>query len=669
MGIVFALLGNQNSGKSTLFNALTGGKQHVGNWPGVTVEKKQGKIRKMSDVSIVDLPGIYSLSPYTSEEVISRNFIIEGGADAVINIVDATNIERNLYLTLQLAELGKPMIIALNMMDEIRANGDFIDPIGLEKALGIPVVPISAKRNEGIDKLISKAIAVAKKNEIPPIKDICDGHLHEALHAISCLVENKAKKRGYTSRYAATKLVEGDEPVAVALSLSSDEKHIIGEIVDLMEKKSGFERDAALADARYNFIENILADNVRKNTRSDGTLSNRIDKIITNKIMAIPIFLAVMYLVFWVTFGPIGTFIADGFSHLVDMGIGFISDFIVSLGLVPWLQSVINEGILTGVGSLLSFLPIILLLFLCLSFLEDSGYMARAAFVMDKLLRGLGLSGKSFIPLIMGFGCSVPALMAARTLDSERDRRLTMMITPFMSCGAKVPIYALFIDAFFISHKALIMLGIYALGIIIAIISGLILKNTLFKGDPSPFVMEMPAYRLPTFKSIVLHLWEKAKGFLIRAFTIILAASVVVSLMQSFTFSLKLATEGSQSMLGVIGSWVAWIFAPLGFGTWQASTAIFTGMLAKETIVSSLAVLYGAKDSIILSGVIQTIFTPLTAFSFMAFNLLATPCVAAVATLRREIGSLKWTIGTMLFQAGVAWVVAFLIFQLGRLFL
>ena len=673
MGIVFALAGNQNSGKSTLFNVLTGSKQHVGNWPGVTVEKKEGTLKKHKDISVVDLPGIYSLSPYTSEEIISRDFIVDGGADAVINIVDATNIERNLYLSLQIAELGKPMIIALNMMDEVRAEGDYINPEGLEEALGIPVVPISAKKNEGIDKLIRRAIEVAKSKQAPPIKDICEGFLHESLHSIQSLVESKAIEKGYTPRFAATKLVEGDFLMQDALSLSNDETHIIDEIIELLEKKTQLKSDEVTADARYQFITTLVSEHVKKK-RSFGSLSfsNKVDKIVTNKYLAIPLFILVVYLMFWITFGPIGSFVADKFNGLLEGGIGFIAELVVNSNLAEWLQGLIVDGVLAGIGSVLSFLPVILMLFLCLSFLEDSGYMARAAFVMDKFLRKLGLSGKAFIPLIMGFGCSVPALMATRTLESEKDRKLTMMLTPFMSCGAKIPIYALFISAFFTSNKDLIMLAVYLVGIIVAILSGLLLKNTLFRGDMSPFIMELPTYRLPSIRSIVILLWEKIKGFVTRAFTVIFAASVIIWFLQFFTFSLQPAAEPSLSILGVIGSWVAWIFKPLGFGTWQAATAIFTGFLAKEAVVSTLGVIYGVGiegvESGALGSVLQTSFTPVSAFAFMVFNLLCVPCAAAVAALRREMGSSKEMWRTIIYQTVVAWVVALLIFQIGRLF-
>ena len=673
MGIVFALAGNQNSGKSTLFNVLTGSKQHVGNWPGVTVEKKEGTLKKHKDISVVDLPGIYSLSPYTSEEIISRDFIVDGGADAVINIVDATNIERNLYLSLQIAELGKPMIIALNMMDEVRAEGDYINPEGLEEALGIPVVPISAKKNEGIDKLIKRAIEVAKSKKAPPIKDICEGFLHESLHSIQSLVENKAIEKGYTPRFAATKLVEGDFLMQDALSLSDDETHIIEEIIELLEKKTHLKSDEVTADARYQFITTLVSEHVKKK-RSFGSLSfsNKVDKIVTNKYLAIPLFILVVYLMFWITFGPIGSFVADRFNGLLEGGIGFISELVANSNLAEWLQGLIVDGVLAGIGSVLSFLPVILMLFLCLSFLEDSGYMARAAFVMDKFLRKLGLSGKAFIPLIMGFGCSVPALMATRTLESEKDRKLTMMLTPFMSCGAKIPIYALFISAFFTSHQDLIMLAVYLVGIIVAILSGLLLKNTLFRGDMSPFIMELPTYRLPSIRSIIILLWEKIKGFVTRAFTVIFAASVIIWFLQFFTFSLQPAAEPSLSILGVIGSWVAWIFKPLGFGTWQAATAIFTGFLAKEAVVSTLGVIYGVGiegvESGALGSVLQSSFTPVSAFAFMVFNLLCVPCAAAVAALRREMGSSKEMWRTIIYQTVVAWIVALLIFQIGRLF-
>ncbi len=672
MSMVFALVGNQNSGKTTLFNQLTGSNQHVGNWPGVTVDKKEGVIRGNKEVSVVDLPGIYSLSPFTTEEVISRNFITSGGVDGIINIVDATNIERNLYLSLQLSELNRPMVIALNMMDEVRAAGDTIDVEGLERDLGIPIVPISARNNEGIDKLIRRAIGIVKSGVVPPVHDFCSGDLHEALHSIGSLMENTLTANNIPQRYAASKLIERDELVEKALALTPDDNHIISEIVDRMEKRTGMSGDAALADSRYNFLVGIVARNVnRKRAFGDPSLSNKIDKIVTNKFLALPIFLLAMMLVFNITFGPIGTFMSDGFSLIVDAIIGAIASQLESLGVSHLVYGLVVDGALTGIGSVLGFMPTILILFLCLSVLEDSGYMARAAFVMDILLRKIGLSGRSFIPLIMGFGCSVPAVMATRTLESERDRRLTIILTPFMSCGAKVPIYALFVAVFFEGHKALAMMGIYLLGVLVAIISGLILNHSVLHGEPIPFVMELPAYRVPTIKSVILLIWDKAKDFLQRAFTIIFAATVMIWFLKSFDLSLHIVDDSSTSILAFIGTGLAWFLKPLGFGTWQAATAVLTGFMAKEAVVGTMGVLYGVgeigAENGALSPIIAANFSAVSAFSFMAFNLLCMPCVAALAAIRREMGSAKWALFAVCYQTGVAWIVSFIIYQVGSL--
>jgi ferrous iron transport protein B len=674
MSTVFALVGNQNSGKTTLFNQLTGSNQHVGNWPGVTVDKKEGTVRGNRDVTVVDLPGIYSLSPYTTEEVISRNFILSGEVDGIINIVDATNIERNLYLSLQLAEIGLPMVIALNMMDEIRTNGDSIDTDGLERELGIPIVPISARNNEGIDKLIRRAVGTVKNRVVPPVHDICTGDLHEALHAIGSLVENRMTVHNIPQRYAASKLVERDPLIERTLELNEDDLHIITEIVSRMENRTGLSGDAALADARYRFLVDIVERNVKRKRRfGEPTLSNKIDRVLTNKYLALPIFLLTMLLVFNITFGPVGTFLSDTFVLIIDTLIGAAAGWLEAVGVSPFIYGLVVEGALAGVGSVLGFMPIIVVLFLCLSILEDSGYMARAAFVMDKLLRKLGLSGRSFIPLIMGFGCSVPAVMSARTLSSERDRRLTIILTPFMSCGAKVPIYALFVAVFFKEHQALAMMGIYLIGIAVAILSGLILNRTILSGEPIPFVMELPAYRVPTFKSVMLLLWDKARDFLVRAFTLIFASTVVIWLLSNIGPSLQMVEDSGESILAFIGSGLAWFFKPLGFGTWQAATSVLTGFMAKEAVVGTMGVLYGVGETAAESGdlapVIAANFTALSAFSFMVFNLLCMPCVAATAAIRREMNSLKWGLFTIGYQTAAAWIVSFVIYQAGSLLL
>lgn len=666
--LVFALVGNQNCGKTTLFNQLTGSRQRVGNWPGVTVEKKEGFVKKKKDIRIIDLPGIYSLSPYTMEEVVSRDYIIDGHPDAVINVVDATNLERSLYLTLQLAELGTPMVIALNMMDEVRASGDDIDVRKLESELGIPVVPIAASRNEGTGKLVGRAVEVAQRAQVPPIRDICSGNVHKALHAIAHLVEDKAKQRGYPVRYTATKLVEGDALVRAAIGLDDSDFTLIEDIVRKMEKDAGQDREALLADTRYNFIGGVVGHTVkRRRAHGEPSRSDRIDALLTHRILAYPVFLLIMFLVFEITFGFVGTTLKDGFSWVLDACVSFIASLLQSAGASGWVMGLVVDGVLAGVTTVLSFMPVILVLFLCLSILEDSGYMARAAFMMDRLLRHLGLSGRSFIPMIMGFGCSVPAIMAARTLDNERDRRLTIFLTPFMSCGARVPIYAVFTAAFFEKSQSLVMLSIYVLGVVIAIISGLILKKTVLKGEPAPFVLELPTYRLPTLSSVLLHMWEKAKGFVKRAFTVIFVASLLIWFLQSFDFSLQMVTDSSTSILANIGAVIAPIFIPLGFGTWQAATALITGFTAKEVVLSTMAVLYAA-DAGALGMVLQGVFTPLSAYAFMAFTALYLPCVAAFAAMVREMDSWKWGLGAVGFQTGMAWIVSFLIFQGGKLF-
>ena len=661
--MLFALAGNQNSGKTTLFNQLTGSNQHVGNFPGVTVEKKEGTVRKHKDVSVVDLPGIYSLSPYTPEEVVSRDFIVSEHPDAIINIVDATNLERNLYLTLQLLELRVPMVIALNMMDEIRANEGFIDVEKMENELGVPVVPISASRNEGIGELIRIAIDTAASKKRPQRLDFCTGEVHKAIHSVSHLVEQKALAQGFSARFAATKLIEGDEPLTERLKLSESENDILGHFVDEMEKALGTDREAAMADMRYAYIEKLVSKTVTKPRQSKEQLrSLRIDKVLTHRFFAIPIFLIIMLVIFWLTFGSLGALLSEAF----ELGIGSLIELadsgLKSLGVSAWMNSLIVDGVLAGVGSVLSFLPVIVLLFFFLSILEDTGYMARVAFVMARLLRKIGLSGRSFVPMLIGFGCSVPAIMATRTLPSERDRKMTIVLTPFMSCSAKLPIYAVFTAAFFARGQALVMISLYVMGITVAVLSGLLLKSTVFKGKSVPFLMELPAYRFPSPKSVLLHMWDKAKGFIRRAFTVIFVASIVIWFLQSFSWSFDMVSDSSKSILASIGSLIAPVFVPLGFGDWRASTALLTGFTAKEAVVSTLSVLIPGGAS----G-LQALFTPLTAFAFLTFTLLYMPCVAALAATRRELGSTKGALFAVLYQTGVAWIIAFIVFQGGRL--
>lgn len=670
--MTFALIGNQNSGKTTLFNQLTGSNQHVGNFPGVTVEKKEGTLRKHKDVSVVDLPGIYSLSPYTAEEVVTRDFALNDKPDGIINIVDATNIERNLYLTLQLTELQIPMILALNMMDEVTANGDYIDIDKLSSSLGVPVVPISASKNDGIDELVDRAIATVKNGVLPQKTDFCQagGELHKTIHSIAHIIEDHANAAGIPTRFAATKLVEGDTPMMQRLALHKDEVDLITILVQNMEKALGTYRDAALADMRYDFIERLCARCVeKKHTQTKQQLrSIQIDKILTHKVFALPIFLCIMLFVFWITFGLVGPVLSDLLSEGIDLVTQATDTLLINLQVSEWLRSLVIDGVFAGVGSVLSFLPTIVVLFFLLSILEDSGYMARVAFVMDKLLRKIGLSGRSFVPMLIGFGCSVPAIMATRTLSSERDRRMTVMLIPFISCSAKLPIYTVFTAAFFPKGGALVMMGLYVFGILMGILSAFLLKNTLFKGKPVPFVMELPAYRLPAAKSVLLHMWEKAKDFIVRAFTVIFFATIVIWLLQSFDLRFEMVQDSSQSILANIGKFVAPIFAPLGFGNWQAVTALITGLTAKEAVVSTFAVLTGAGDSSSLIPILSGMFTPLQALSFLVFTLLYMPCVAAMAAVKRELGGYRSALLLMLYQTAFAWVAAFVVYSFGLLF-
>ena len=655
--LTFALAGNQNCGKTTLFNQLTGSNQHVGNFPGVTVDRKDGVIRGHENTLVTDLPGIYSMSPYSSEELVTRRFVLEEHPKGIINIVDATNIERNLYLTMQLMELDVPMVLALNMMDEVRENGGSIRVNEMEAMLGIPVVPISAAKNEGIAELVDHAVHVAKYQESPGRQDFCDageqgGAVHRCLHAIMSLIEDHAEQAGIPVRFAASKLAEGDSLVLERLGLDQNEKETLEHIICQMEKERGLDRAAAIADMRFSFIQKVCASSVVKPRESrEHARSVRMDRILTGKYTAIPAFIAIMALVFWLTFNVVGAFLAD----LLDMGIGWLTDLVdaaMTAGHVnPVLHSLVIDGIFNGVGSVLSFLPIIVTLFFFLSMLEDSGYMARVAFVMDKLLRKIGLSGRSVVPMLIGFGCTVPGVMASRTLPSERDRKMTILLTPYMSCSAKLPIYAFFAEAFFPRNGALVMIGLYFIGILVGILMALLLRGTAFRGEAVPFVMELPNYRMPGAKNVSLLLWDKAKDFLQRAFTVIFIATIVIWFLQTFDTRLNIVTDSQDSILAVVAGWIAPIFAPLGFGDWRISTALITGFMAKESVVSTLSVLFGS------TAALTSMLTPLSAMSLLVFCLLYTPCVAAIASVRRELGG-RWAFGVALGQCAIAWVAA-----------
>lgn len=668
--MIFALAGNQNCGKTTLFNALTGSNQHVGNFPGVTVDQKSGTIKGVKDCSVVDLPGIYSLRPYTQEEIVTRDFVIDGKPDGIINIVDATNIERNLYLTLQLLELRVPMVLALNMMDEVRANGGTVDVQKMSQALGIPVVPISAAKGEGISELIDKAVQTAKTRTLPAVSDFCDdaSPVHRCIHAVIHLIQDHADNVGIPARFCAVKLIEGDKEMEKRLELDKNETELLEHCVVEMEDATGFDRNEALADMRYTFIEKVTQCAVVKCHESrEHSRSVKIDRVLTGKYTALPVFFAVMLLVFWLTFDVIGQRLSDLLSLGIDALSAAADKGLTAYGINPVVHSLIIDGIFTGVGSVLSFLPIIVTLFFFLSILEDTGYMARIAFVMDKLLRHIGLSGRSFVPMLIGFGCTVPAIMATRTVSSDRDRKMTILLTPYMSCSAKIPIYAVFSAAFFPKHAALVMIGLYVTGIILGIIVALILKNTAFRGNPVPFVMELPNYRLPSFKSVMLLLWEKARDFLERAFTVIFVASIVIWFLRTFDTKLNVVEDSSQSLLALVGRFIAPAFAPLGFGDWRAVTSLISGFTAKEAVVSTMAVLMGTSVNE-LGGALSTLFTPLSALSFLVFTLLYTPCVAAIATVRRELHSRGATLGVVLMQCGVAYLAALAVWQIGSLF-
>lgn len=662
--LTFALVGNQNCGKTTLFNQLTGSNQHVGNFPGVTVDRKDGVIRGNENTLVTDLPGIYSMSPYSSEEIVTRNFVLDEHPKGIINIVDATNIERNLYLTMQLMELNIPMVLALNMMDEVRENGGSILVNQMEEMLGIPVVPISAAKNEGINELISHAIHVAKYQERPRRMDFCDanedgGAVHRCLHSVMHLIEDHAERTQIPLRFAASKLAEGDTIILERLQLDENEKDALEHIISQMESERGLDRAAAIAHMRFDFIENVCDETVVRPRESKEHLrSEKIDRILTGKYTALPCFAGIMGLVFWLTFGVIG----KGLSDLLDMGITSLTTM-VDHGLEAWnvnkvLHSLIIDGIFNGVGSVLSFLPIIVTLFLFLSLLEDSGYMARVAFVMDKLLRKIGLSGRSIVPMLIGFGCTVPGVMASRTLPSERDRKMTILLTPFMSCSAKLPIYAFFAAAFFKQYAALVMILLYFGGIFIGIVMALIFGKTMFKGEAVPFVMELPNYRMPGAKNVGHLLWDKAKDFLQRAFTVIFVATIVIWFLQTFDLHLNLVTDSRNSILAVVSGYIAPLFAPLGFGDWRISTALITGFMAKESVVSSLSVLLGKTASL------AEILNPLGAASLLAFCLLYTPCVAAIASIKRELGT-RWAAGVVAGQCVIAWIVAFAVRMIG----
>ena len=662
-----ALAGNQNCGKTTLFNQLTGSNQHVGNFPGVTVDRKDGIIRGHEDVTVVDLPGIYSLSPYTAEEIVTRDYLLKEKPDGIINIVDATNIERNLYLTMQLMELGIPMVLALNMMDEVRQNGGSVNVSKLSQELGIPVVPITASKNEGVSELIDVVLRTAQQRQKPKRLDFCQGAVHRAIHSVSHMIEDHAAAIGVPSRFAATKLLEGDEPMMAQLSLSPNERELIQHSVEEMEEECGMDRNAALADMRYTFLDELCAGTVvRPHESKEHQRSVRIDRLLTHKFLAIPIFLGIMLLIFWLTFGLVGSFLSD----LLSLGIDWVTDLadrgLTAYGINPVVHSLIIDGVFAGIGSVLSFLPIIVTLFFFLSLLEDSGYMARVAFVMDKLLRKIGLSGRSFVPMLIGFGCTVPAVMATRTLSSDRDRKMTILLTPFISCSAKLPIYGVFTAAFFPEYGALVMIGLYVLGILLGILSGLILGRTAFKGNPVPFVMELPAYRLPAPKSVVRLVWDKAKDFITRAFTVIFLATIIIWVLQTFDSRINVVSNSSQSLLAQIGRLIAPLFAPLGFGSWQMSTALLTGFTAKEAVVSTLAVLTGSSMATLPQTLSGALPLP-AALAFLVFTLLYTPCVAAIAAVKREMGGAKSALFVVFYQTAVAWVAAFLVYRLALL--
>ena len=671
-----ALVGNPNCGKTTLFNALTGSNQYVGNWPGVTVEKKEGYARvDDKPVTIVDLPGIYSLSPYSMEEIVARDFIVGEHPDAIINIVDATNIERNLYLTVQLLELERPMVIALNFMDEVEKHGDKLDVERLSQALGVPVIPITARTGENVEEMLRVAHRQLHVGVTVEPDDLYDDFTHEIHHEVGALIHDKAYAAGLPAHWSSIKLIEGDALVEQALGLSDEEREQLARSVEKYETAYDLgDRETLVADSRYRFIQRVVEQAVEKGRGRDGmTLSDRIDAIVTHKFLAIPAFLVMMLAMFAITFGPVGSFLSDGVDILVNEKFaGWLSAAMEGAGVWPWLRSLVVDGILGGVGGVLTFLPQIALLFFFLSILEDSGYMARAAFIMDRLLRRFGLSGKAFIPMLMGFGCTVPAVMGARTMENEKDRRMTIMLAPFMSCSARLPVYGLIASAFFAQWSGLVVFSLYIIGLICAILSGIILKKTMFQGEPAAFVLELPPYRLPTFQNCMMHVWEKVRGFLVKAGTLILFMSVVLWFLQSFDPGLNMVEDSAHSILGLIGGVIAPVLAPLGFGTWQAAVALLTGLVAKEAVVSTLCLLYGFStlDSAltIQNALAGTFQSPVAAYAFLVFVLLYVPCVAAVSTIYKEMNSLKWTLRSVLWQLGWAYVISLLVYQVGSLF-
>ena len=666
--MIFALAGNQNCGKTTLFNQLTGSNQHVGNFPGVTVDQKSGEVRGQKDCTVVDLPGIYSIRPYTPEEIVTRDFILNQKPDGIINIVDATNIERNLYLTLQLMEMRIPMVLALNMMDEVTANGGTIDVKGMSKALGIPVVPISAVKNEGVDELIRTAVNTAKNRVYPSVYDFCTpGPVHRCIHAVVHQIEDHAEAARLPVRFAATKLIEDDADIRDRLELDQNELELLEHSVTEMETECGMDRNAALADMRYNFIEGVCDTTVVKCRESrERQRSEAIDRIVTNKYLALPIFFGIMLAIFYLTFNVFGAFLSDLLAAGIDALTVVVDTALTAYGLNPVVHSLVIDGIFAGVGSVLSFLPIIVVLFFFLSILEDTGYMARVAFVMDQLLRKIGLSGRSIVPMLVGFGCSVPAIMATRTLASERDRRMTILLTPFMSCSAKIPIYGVFTAAFFPDHAVLVMIALYVTGSVVGSVAAKVLGVTAFQGNPVPFVMELPNYRFPSAKSVGQLCWDKAKDFLTRAFTIIFVATIVVWFLQTFDTRLNLVADSANSLLATVGAWIAPLFAPLGFGDWRVSTSLITGFIAKESVISTLGILTGAGADVTVEA-LGSLFSPVTAVSFLVFTLLYTPCVAAISAVKRELGSGWKAAGVALSQCAVAWVVSFLVYHIALL--
>ena len=667
--MIFALVGNQNCGKTTLFNALTGSNQHVGNFPGVTVDQKMGEIKDGKSGSVVDLPGIYSLRPYTQEEIVTRDFILNEKPDGIINIIDATNIERNLYLTLQLLELRVPMVLALNMMDEVHANGGTIDVRELSRCLGIPVVPISAAKGEGVSELLDQAVHTARGKTLPKVYDFCapDSPVHRCIHAVVHMIQDHADKAGIPARFAATKLIEGDEGILRQLQLDQNEKELLEHCIVQMENERGLDRNAALADMRYSFIESVVEICVVKCHESkEHRRSVRMDKILTGKYTALPVFFGVMFLIFYLTFNLIGQNLSDFLSLGIDKLTMLVDKGLTAYGINPVVHSLIVDGIFAGVGSVLSFLPIIVTLFFFLSILEDTGYMARVAFVMDRLLRKIGLSGRSFVPMLIGFGCTVPAIMATRTVSSDRDRKMTILLTPYMSCSAKIPIYAVFSAAFFPKYAAVVMIGLYVTGILLGILLALVLKNTAFRGQPVPFVMALPNYRMPSARSVGLLLWEKARDFLERAFTVIFLATIIIWFLQTFDAKLNVVTDSADSLLAMVGQFISGIFKPLGFDDWRVATALISGFTAKEAVVSTLGVLLGTNVAA-LGSVLGSLFTPLSALSFLVFTLLYTPCVAAVAAIRRELRSFWKMLGVVILQCGVAWLAGMLVYRIGGL--